>query len=301
MTATNSDLILALGCIMIFFAPIAVKVGRRPCYLLGGVCLFVASIGCGATTTFNGLKIGRIFTGFGMAPFEALVVSTIGDIYFVHERGVRTAIWGFCLLGGINVTPIVNGKVIDSAGYKTCFWIIAGCFGAGLVATFLFVPETAFDRSDVFDTDAGKSLQDVSAVNAAQEELEKLPAGSDLEKANGSIEHVEHGTPVSVRSPHGAYHPPKSFTRELLPYSGYWSRDNFFKLCLRPFPFFCSPAVVWAFLTYGLTTCWLVVLSILSSIIFSATYDFDATSTGYVSIGPLVATLIVTPIAGRKY
>lgn len=40
----------------------------------------------------------------GMAPFEALVVSTIGDIFFVHERGFRSAIWGFAILAGINVS-----------------------------------------------------------------------------------------------------------------------------------------------------------------------------------------------------
>jgi len=99
--ATNSDLILALGCIMIFFAPIAVKVGRRPCYLIGAACLFFASIGAAATTSFTGLKIARIFQGFGMAPYEALVVSSIGDVFFAHERGVRTAIWSFAIGGGI--------------------------------------------------------------------------------------------------------------------------------------------------------------------------------------------------------
>jgi len=32
----------------------------------------------------------------------------------------------------------VNGKIIDTAGYKVCFWIISGCFGAGLLAIFFF-------------------------------------------------------------------------------------------------------------------------------------------------------------------
>jgi len=190
------------------------------------------------------------------------------------------------------VTPIVNGKIIDTAGYKVCFWIISGCFGAGLLGIFFLVPETAFDRPDVFDTDAGGpgALAGASAVNAATEDLEK---NSD----KPSIQHVEHGI-GSPPSSFASYPPAKSYWRELLPYSGYWGRDGFVKLCLRPFPFFCSPVVIFGFFTYGLPTCWSVILSVTSSIIFAETYGFNATSTGYTSIGGLVAGLIVLFLSG---
>lgn len=60
----------------------------------------------------------RVFQGLGMAPFEALVVSSIGDMYFVHERGWRSAVWGFSILAGINVAPIANGYIITDLGYR---------------------------------------------------------------------------------------------------------------------------------------------------------------------------------------
>lgn len=79
----------------------------------------------------------------------------------------------------------------------------------------------------------------------------------------------------------------------------YWGRVNVFKLILRPFPFFLSPVVWLGFFVYGLTTVWLVVLSICSSIIFGAPpYHFDATQTGLTSIGPLVGSIPATIIAG---
>lgn len=55
----------------------------------------------------------------------------------------------------------------------------------------------------------------------------------------------------------------------------------------------------WGIFSYGLTTCWLVVLSVTSSVVFGAPpYNFDATQVGLVSIGPLVGSIPATIIAG---
>lgn len=35
-----------------------------------------------------------------MAPFETLVMTTVGDIFFVHERGWRSALFGFSIIAG---------------------------------------------------------------------------------------------------------------------------------------------------------------------------------------------------------
>lgn len=95
---------------MITIPPVAAKIGRRPVYILGGLCLFLCSIWSAVSKNLDSFKWSRVFQGFGMAAFEALVVSTIADTYFVHQRGVRSAIWGFSILAGINLTPIINGE-----------------------------------------------------------------------------------------------------------------------------------------------------------------------------------------------
>jgi hypothetical protein len=41
------------------------------------------------------------------APFEALIPASVGDIWYVHERGFRMAIFNLGVLGGINLaSPI---------------------------------------------------------------------------------------------------------------------------------------------------------------------------------------------------
>ncbi len=58
-------------------------------------------------TSFGSLAASRALQGFCMAPMEALVPASIADIWFVHERGFRTAIFNLGVLGGINLaSPI---------------------------------------------------------------------------------------------------------------------------------------------------------------------------------------------------
>ncbi|GAA6041672.1 hypothetical protein JCM8097_003076 [Rhodosporidiobolus ruineniae] len=295
VAATNGDLVLALGCIMIVIPPIAAKIGRRPVYILGGACLFFTSIWSAVSKNLTSFMWSRIFQGFGMAAFEGLVVSSIADQYHVHERGFRSAIWGFAILAGINVTPIINGYVIGSEtlGYRWCFWLISIFLGIGLIGIIFLCPETAYDRNPIFNTDE-HSAADAAAVNRAEDELDKASDGSP--KPTGSIEHIEKGV-VPQRRPI-AYQQPKTYLQTLAPIQ-YWGKVNVFKLIIRPFPYFMSPVVLCTFFSYGLTTCWLVVLSVCSSIIFAAPpYFFSSTATGLVSIGPLVASIPATIIAG---
>lgn len=60
-----------------------------------------------------------------------------------------------------------------------------------------------------------------------------------------------------------AYGLKKTYLQKLAPVS-YRGKENFFKLLLRPFPFFLSPIVWYGFLVYGMTTVWLVGESLLT-------------------------------------
>lgn len=68
--------------------------------LVQAVFLLVGSIWSAAKPDLNNLLASRIIQGMGMAPTESIATATIGDLYFVHQRGMRIAIWGLSLLGG---------------------------------------------------------------------------------------------------------------------------------------------------------------------------------------------------------
>lgn len=43
----------------------------------------------------------RVIQGIASAPLETLVTSTVSDMYFVHQRGARIAVWGCFLASGV--------------------------------------------------------------------------------------------------------------------------------------------------------------------------------------------------------
>lgn len=166
----------------------------------------------------------------------------------------------------------------------------------------------------MYDTETGRPLGDVAAINEATAEFEKSSNG----EGKAEIQHLEGAQPGIQQYPpkktfvQGVWESPGSLNihaltlaadsgdSELRPISStYRGNISLIKAIIRPFPFFLSPAVWWAVLSYGLTTCWLVVLSICSSIIFgSPPYLFDAKATGLMSLGPLCASIPATLIAG---
>lgn len=96
---------IAVGSLV--FNCVAVKYGKRPVYLATTLGMMVACFWAAAAKSFASLVAARVVVGLCMGPFEALVPASIADVWFVHERGFRTAIFNLGVLGGINLaTPI---------------------------------------------------------------------------------------------------------------------------------------------------------------------------------------------------
>jgi len=53
-----------------------------------------------------------------LAPFEALIPASIADIWFVHERGFRAAIFNLGVLGGINLAGPIGTSFLILADDK---------------------------------------------------------------------------------------------------------------------------------------------------------------------------------------
>lgn len=59
--------------------------GKRHLYLLGIILIIISSAWGGAGgVNYESLLWARIVQGIGLAPFEALVNASVGDLYFVH-------------------------------------------------------------------------------------------------------------------------------------------------------------------------------------------------------------------------
>jgi MFS family permease len=105
--------IFAIGISCFVTNGLSVKYGRRPVMMLGNLLLFISSVWAYHAKTYKSLLASRILGAIGMSPFEVLTTAIIGDIYFVHERGVRLAFWGLCLSVGVGGGSCISGYIIE--------------------------------------------------------------------------------------------------------------------------------------------------------------------------------------------
>jgi hypothetical protein len=145
-----------------------------------------------------------------------------------------------------------------------------------LLLVIFFMPESAFPRRGVINIDtSGKTVEVGVSEKEKVEQIEERPAPS--------------GT-TAFRT---------SYTRGLLPWSGYWDHVSFWRTMLRPFFMILSPIVMWATLLFTVCISWLVLISITLSQIFSAPpYNFSISAVGATNVSSFVASVLATLVAG---
>ncbi|KAI1077829.1 MFS general substrate transporter [Whalleya microplaca] len=286
----NGDLgygILVIGLSCFVTNSMAVIWGRRPVFLLGNLLLFISSLGAYYAHSFNSLLAFRLVGCFGMSPFEVLVTSTIADIYFVHQRGVRLAAWGLCLSIGVGGGTIISGYIIEGLGWNWTYGICAIIFGVWIVVLFLFCPETAYRRDDALNTDLGTEQDNAEAI-AKNRELKAKYEGEGAE-----IENVEIAERAAANNTSCSMEKKRTFWHDLKIYNGRVCDDPFWKVLIRPLMMLIFPQVLFSLFAYGLTTSWLVVVGgVLAQIFAAPPYNFSVSSVGLVAVASLIGAII---------
>lgn len=95
----------------------------------------------------------HVLCGLGAAPFEALVAISVGDVWFVHERGSKLGVYVFGLAFGSFIGPFCSGYMAINLGWRWIYRIGAMLTGALLVVFYLTCEEFRFVRSaDTLET-----------------------------------------------------------------------------------------------------------------------------------------------------
>ncbi|KAI0105384.1 MFS general substrate transporter [Hypoxylon sp. NC0597] len=294
----NGDLgygILMIGLSCFVTNSMAVVWGRRPIFLLGNLLLFISSIGGFYAHSFNSLLGFRLIGCIGMSPFEVLVTTTIADIYFVHQRGVRLAAWGLCLSIGVGGGTIISGYIIQNLGWNWTYGICAIMFGIWIIVLFLFCPETAYRRDDSLNTDLGTGQKHLNQITR-NDNVKKVEGGSP---GTGDVIEVEIEAIERATIDNGWSEKKHSYWHDLKIFHGRVSDDPFWKVLARPFMMLIFPQVLFSFFAYGLTTSWLVVVgSVLAQLFTAPPYNFSVSGVGLVSIASLIGALIGAFVSG---
>ena len=99
-----------------FISAFATKWGKRPIFFFSSFFGVLGTIvGC-AATGYNSLLAARIITGFSTSAYESVIMAAVGDLYFVHQRGIRVSVVNFVLAAISNgyLFPIKSSLILVS-------------------------------------------------------------------------------------------------------------------------------------------------------------------------------------------
>ncbi|KAK3069290.1 hypothetical protein LTR53_012487 [Teratosphaeriaceae sp. CCFEE 6253] len=277
--------IFVIGISCFFTNSLAVIYGRRPVFLLGNVLLFISSLWGYFAHSYSSLLASRLIGCIGMSPFEVLVTTTIADLYFVHQRGLRLAMWGLCLSVGVGGGGIISGYVIQDLGWNWTYGICAILYGVFIPILFFFCPETAYRRDQIFNTDQG-----------TQDRTEEL-AEAKLAKMTEKGETIENIARIELDS--AWIEEKNTYWHDLKIFHGRQCEDAWWKVLTRPLMMLVFPQVLFSFFAFGLTTSWLIVVgSVLAQLFTAPPYNFSISGVGLVSVSALIGAILGAFITG---
>lgn len=282
ITIISGYQLLVAGASGPFVSACSRKWGKRPVFIISSLFGFVGSIVGSATSNYNGLLAARIIQGGSTAAYESLVISMIGDIYFVHQRGLFMSITQFILGAVSNLSSVITGPITTNLGWKYLFHLSVLFTGLQTVLLFFFVPETQYNRDHRYDIDE-LVKEDLKELGEVERRHREQIEDAGLEKSP---------TVISTRSEHRA-RTKKTFRQELAVFTGTYCTDNFLQLLIAPLAVCSNIAVLWVVVVSGtLVATYVATAYVLAQIFSPPPYLLTASGVGYLSIGPTVGGII---------
>lgn len=264
--------LLAAGCSGPFVCAFSRKYGKRPVFIVSTLFDIIGTAIGEAKISYKYLLAARIVQGFSTSAFESLIIASVGDLYYVHQRGFRIGFINFILNSASSLASIICGQVFADRGWLWLFHLFQIFLVIQFVLMFLFCPETTYIRDRRYETDMNRN--------------EKLAELAQIEEKHR--EHIGQEGVGEIPIPKK-----KTFVQELAVWTGTYSNDSIFKFVFSMFVTLLNPAGCYAIITSGLLNSWYVGSAIILSGIFSGPpWMFTPAKVGYVGAGPFVGGMI---------
>ena len=140
--ATLATWILGLAVGQLALGALADRYGRRLPLLLGTAVYAAASAGCALAPSIGALAAWRFVAALGASASMIVPRAMVRDVADGHAAARLMA--ELILILGVApiLAPSLGGLVLQFAGWRDIFWIMAGYGAAGVVLTFAFLPDT---------------------------------------------------------------------------------------------------------------------------------------------------------------
>jgi EmrB/QacA subfamily drug resistance transporter len=119
------------------------RLGRRRTFQVGLVIFTVGSLLCSVAPSLGWLIGFRMLQAVGGSMLNPVAMSIITNVFTdPRERARAIGVWGAVFGLSMALGPVLGGLLVDTAGWRSIFWINIPIGIAVIIATQLFVPES---------------------------------------------------------------------------------------------------------------------------------------------------------------
>ncbi|PVH96082.1 major facilitator superfamily transporter [Periconia macrospinosa] len=274
---------LALGCV--FIIPLTRKFGRRSTYVISVFALAAASFWTARMKTVTELYLTNLIQGLAGATNETSVMMTIGDIFFVHQRGRANAWYLSTIIMGTYLIPIAGGVQATRQGWRAVY------YGFGIAFSILWLLFVfTYEETKYIPTITGQASMDpvIRWTSNTTDDEEKKDAA--ITTTTEPLERVH--TQIDPSIPMNTWRQRLRWTTK--------TPESLWKLFYMPLLVLVKyPHVMYGALQFAAGIAWLTITGTVLSIAFSKPpYNFNPASLGYMGIGALIGNVIGAIYAG---
>ncbi|KAH8195270.1 hypothetical protein TruAng_010565 [Truncatella angustata] len=269
--------LLSTGAAAPLVSVLSRKYGKRPQYLAASSLAIVAVVVAETARTYPQLLASRIVHGFSTAAYESIVMASIGDLFFVHERGQIISVAQFLLAAVSNGCSIIAGVITARLGWPYNYHILLPFIIVQLLLVVLFCPETSYERQIPSDFNV-----DSRTGEAGQSTKYHKSHAKEVNFANLKELHMPRMVVVAPVNR-------DSFFKRMRPFS-FKAKDfrvlrDFLALCV----ILLNLGALFNIVVSGLIIAWYVGITVLVSVLLAAPpYAYTSAEIGYASTGPFI-------------
>jgi MFS family permease len=274
ITLLSGYQVLVVGCTAPFVSACSRKYGKRSLFVLSSVSAVIGNIIGSTSKNYNQLLAARIIQGFSVSTYESLLLVVIGDLFFVHERGIYFSIVSFLLVAVSNLASVVCGPITTNLGWKYLFHIFVAISVVQTIFQIFFVPETTYRRDRKYEIDE-LTTDNFGELAAAERQHEKSLHTVQLENA---ISRQTTGIPTK-----------KTFWENMKLFDGTYSDENLLALIIAPFAICMNASVCYVIVVQAwFVGLFVAIAFVLAQIFAYPPYNLNPSHIGYLSLGPFV-------------
>ncbi len=140
--------LLAISVLLLIWGKLSDAYGKKKVFAFGFAVFTLGSALCGLSTNLHMLVISRIVQAIGASATMALSQGIITEVFAPNERGKALGINGTTVAVGALVGPSLGGFLVHLFGWQSIFFINIPIGIAGVMLTFLIMPELHREDGD---------------------------------------------------------------------------------------------------------------------------------------------------------